>query len=96
MTLTAVPRLWCTHCDGEVLLRLSKHGPGHETPMTIPELFQESVERFGAYPALASKNGKKCETLTFNQYYELCQKAARSLIKVSSSPPTQSFRSGVP
>ncbi|XP_031204047.1 long-chain-fatty-acid--CoA ligase ACSBG2 isoform X2 [Mastomys coucha] len=81
-TTPAVPRLWCTHCDGEVLLRLSKHGPGHETPMTIPELFQESVERFGAYPALASKNGKKCETLTFSQYYELCQKAARSLIKL--------------
>ncbi|XP_052048948.1 long-chain-fatty-acid--CoA ligase ACSBG2 [Apodemus sylvaticus] len=81
-TTPAVPRLWSTHCDGEVLLRLSKHGPGHETPMTIPELFQESVERFGAYPALASKNGKKWDTLTFSQYYEVCRKAARSLIKL--------------
>lgn len=86
--LPAFPRLWSTHCDGEVLLRLSKHGPGHETPMTIPELFQESVERFGAYPALASKNGKKWDTLTFSQYYEVCRKVARSLMKVSSSSPT--------
>nr|XP_038939065.1 long-chain-fatty-acid--CoA ligase ACSBG2 isoform X2 [Rattus norvegicus] len=81
-TTSAAPRLWSTHCDGEVLLRLSKHGPGHETPMTIPELFQESVERFGAYPALASKNGKKWDTLTFSQYYDVCRKAARSLIKL--------------
>ncbi|XP_055473769.1 long-chain-fatty-acid--CoA ligase ACSBG2-like [Psammomys obesus] len=50
--------------------------------MTIPELFQESVERFGAYPALASKNGKKWDTVTFSQYYEVCCKAARSLIKL--------------
>ncbi|XP_034354066.1 long-chain-fatty-acid--CoA ligase ACSBG2 [Arvicanthis niloticus] len=81
-TTPAFPRLWSTHCDGEVLLRLSKHGPGHETPMTIPELFQESVERFGAYPALASKNGKKWDTLTFSQYYEVCRKVARSLMKL--------------
>ncbi|XP_028620220.1 long-chain-fatty-acid--CoA ligase ACSBG2 [Grammomys surdaster] len=81
-TTPAFPRLWSSHCDGEVLLRLSKHGPGHETPMTIPELFQESVERFGAYPALATKNGKKWDTLTFSQYYEVCRKVARSLMKL--------------
>ncbi|XP_018871793.3 long-chain-fatty-acid--CoA ligase ACSBG2 isoform X1 [Gorilla gorilla gorilla] len=76
------PRLWTTCRDGEVLLRLSKHGPGHETPMTIPEFFRESVNRFGTYPALASKNGKKWEILNFNQYYEACRKAAKSLIKL--------------
>ncbi|XP_058281100.1 long-chain-fatty-acid--CoA ligase ACSBG2 isoform X2 [Hylobates moloch] len=76
------PRLWTTCRDGEVLLRLSKHGPGHETPMTIPEFFRESVNRFGTYPALASKNGKKWEILNFNQYYEACRKAAKSFIKL--------------
>ncbi|XP_014978104.1 long-chain-fatty-acid--CoA ligase ACSBG2 isoform X5 [Macaca mulatta] len=76
------PRLWTTCRDGEVLLRLSKHGPGHETPMTIPEFFRESVNRFGIYPALASLNGKKWEVLNFNQYYEACRKAAKSLIKL--------------
>uniref|UniRef100_G3RWC0 long-chain-fatty-acid--CoA ligase n=1 Tax=Gorilla gorilla gorilla TaxID=9595 RepID=G3RWC0_GORGO len=76
------PRLWTTCRDGEVLLRLSKHGPGYETPMTIPEFFRESVNRFGTYPALASKNGKKWEILNFNQYYEACRKAAKSLIKL--------------
>ncbi|KAM7325890.1 hypothetical protein ACRRTK_014368 [Alexandromys fortis] len=83
MDATPVPlKLWSSHCDGEVLLRLSRHGPGHETPMTIPELFQESVERFSAYPALASKNGKRWDTLTFSQYYEACRKAARSFLKL--------------
>uniref|UniRef100_A0A0D9RBG6 long-chain-fatty-acid--CoA ligase n=1 Tax=Chlorocebus sabaeus TaxID=60711 RepID=A0A0D9RBG6_CHLSB len=74
--------MWTTCRDGEVLLRLSKHGPGHETPMTIPEFFRESVNRFGIYPALASLNGKKWEVLNFNQYYEACRKAAKSLIKL--------------
>ncbi|XP_069864369.1 long-chain-fatty-acid--CoA ligase ACSBG2 [Dipodomys merriami] len=74
--------LWTTHRDGAVLLRLSKHGPGHEIPVTIPELFQESVDRFGAYPALATKNSKSWDTLSFSQYYEACRKAAKALIKL--------------
>ncbi|XP_072643735.1 long-chain-fatty-acid--CoA ligase ACSBG2-like isoform X2 [Canis lupus baileyi] len=76
------PRLWTIHRDGEVLLRLSKHGPGHETPLTIPEFFRESVSRFGMYPALATKNSEHWEVLNFNQYYEACRKAARALIKL--------------
>ncbi|KAK2087158.1 Long-chain-fatty-acid--CoA ligase acsbg2 [Saguinus oedipus] len=50
--------------------------------MTIPEFFQESVNRFGTYPALAFKNSKQWEILNFNQYYEACWKAAKSLIKL--------------
>lgn len=76
------PSLWTVQRNGEVLLRLSKHGPGHETPMTIPEFFRNSVNRFGAYPALASKNSRKWEILNFNQYYEACRRAARALLKV--------------
>ncbi|XP_073910522.1 long-chain-fatty-acid--CoA ligase ACSBG2 [Castor canadensis] len=76
------PSLWTTQRDGEVLLRLSKHGPGHEVPVTIPELFQESVNRFGAYPALASKSSTKWEMMSFTQYYAACRKAAKALIKL--------------
>ncbi|XP_023394368.1 long-chain-fatty-acid--CoA ligase ACSBG2 [Pteropus vampyrus] len=77
--------LWTAHADGEVLLRLSRHGPGHETPVTIPELFRESVSRFGTYPALVSKSTENWEILNFNQYYEACRKAARALIKIPQS-----------
>nr|KAF6400213.1 acyl-CoA synthetase bubblegum family member 2 [Rousettus aegyptiacus] len=76
------PELWTIHADGEVLLRLSRHGVGHETPITIPELFRESVSRFGTYPALISKSCENWEILNFNQYYEACRKAARALIKL--------------
>ncbi|XP_008048614.1 long-chain-fatty-acid--CoA ligase ACSBG2 isoform X2 [Carlito syrichta] len=74
--------MWTTHRDGEVPLRLSEHGPGHKNPMTIPEFFRESVDRFRICPALASKNGKKWEILNYEQYYETCRKAARALIKL--------------
>ncbi|XP_007460795.1 PREDICTED: LOW QUALITY PROTEIN: long-chain-fatty-acid--CoA ligase ACSBG2 [Lipotes vexillifer] len=67
-------------------MRLSKHGPGHETPMTIPEFFRESVNRFGTYPALASKKNGKWEVLNYNQYYEACRKAARALLKLGLEP----------
>ncbi|XP_008574057.1 PREDICTED: long-chain-fatty-acid--CoA ligase ACSBG2 [Galeopterus variegatus] len=80
--MQVAPKLWTIHRNGEVLLRLSKHGPGCDAPMTIPEVFQESVKRFGPYPALASKNGKTWEILNFSQYYEACRKAARALIKL--------------
>uniref|UniRef100_A0A8C3WWU7 long-chain-fatty-acid--CoA ligase n=1 Tax=Catagonus wagneri TaxID=51154 RepID=A0A8C3WWU7_9CETA len=80
------PRLWTTHRDGEVLLRLSKHGAGHETPMTIPEFFRESVSRFGTYPALASKKNEQWEVLNFNQYYEACRKAGKAMIKLGLEP----------
>ncbi|XP_007109417.3 long-chain-fatty-acid--CoA ligase ACSBG2 [Physeter macrocephalus] len=80
------PGPWTIHRDGEVLMRLSKHGPGHETPMTIPEFFRESVNRFGTYPALASKKNGKWEVLNYNQYYEACRKAARALLKLGLEP----------
>ncbi|XP_023572968.1 long-chain-fatty-acid--CoA ligase ACSBG2 [Octodon degus] len=82
MSETEGPRLWTTHRDGEVILRLSKRQPGHEPPLTIPQLFQESVNRFGAYPALAWKSSRKWQTLTFTQYYEACRRAGRALIKL--------------
>uniref|UniRef100_A0A8D1PKT9 Long-chain-fatty-acid--CoA ligase ACSBG2 n=1 Tax=Sus scrofa TaxID=9823 RepID=A0A8D1PKT9_PIG len=80
------PGLWTTHRDGEVLLRLSKHGPGHETPMTIPEFFRESVSRFGTYPPLASKKNEQWEVLNFNQYYEACRKAGKAMMKLGLEP----------
>ncbi|DAA27887.1 long-chain-fatty-acid--CoA ligase ACSBG2 isoform X2 [Bos taurus] len=80
------PRLWTIHRDGEVLMRLSKHGPGHESPLTIPEFFRESVNRFGSYPALASKKNGRWEVLNYNQYYEACRKTARAMLKLGLEP----------
>ncbi|XP_006170319.1 long-chain-fatty-acid--CoA ligase ACSBG2 isoform X2 [Tupaia chinensis] len=74
--------LWTSHPDGEVTLRQSKHGPGHEAPMTIHEFFQQSVGRFGAHPALASKDNKNWAFLNFSQYYQACRRAARAFVKL--------------
>ncbi|EPQ19039.1 Long-chain-fatty-acid--CoA ligase ACSBG2 [Myotis brandtii] len=63
---------------------MSKHGPGHEPPVTIPEYFRESVNRFGTYSALASKNCGKWEVLTYNHYFEACRKAAKALLKTGT------------
>ncbi|OWK11896.1 hypothetical protein Celaphus_00003278, partial [Cervus elaphus hippelaphus] len=67
-------------------MRLSRHGPGHESPMTIPEFFRESVNRFGTYPALASKKDGKWDVLNYNQYYEACRKTARAMLKLGLEP----------
>ncbi|XP_060037505.1 long-chain-fatty-acid--CoA ligase ACSBG2 isoform X2 [Erinaceus europaeus] len=75
-------RPWVTHADEEVIIRMSKHGPGHEAPITIPDLFRESVLRFGSYSALASKTRNKWDVLNFNQYYTFCRRAAKALIKL--------------
>ncbi|XP_059551240.1 long-chain-fatty-acid--CoA ligase ACSBG2 isoform X1 [Myotis daubentonii] len=76
------PGLWTIRPDGEVILRMSKHGPGHEAPVTIPEYFRESVNRFGTYSALASKSCGKWEVLTYNHYFQACRKAAKALLKL--------------
>ncbi|XP_063084825.1 long-chain-fatty-acid--CoA ligase ACSBG2-like isoform X2 [Cavia porcellus] len=80
--IQVAPRLWTTHRDGEVVLRLSKQHAGQETPMTIPELFQESVKRFSGHPALAWKGRRKWNTLSFAQYYTACRTAGRALLKL--------------
>ncbi|KAI4583969.1 hypothetical protein MJG53_007248 [Ovis ammon polii x Ovis aries] len=54
--------------------------------MTIPEFFRESVNRFGSYPALASKKNGKWEVLNYNQYYEACRKIARAMLKLGLEP----------
>ncbi|ELV10010.1 Long-chain-fatty-acid--CoA ligase ACSBG2 [Tupaia chinensis] len=53
--------------------------------MTIHEFFQQSVGRFGAHPALASKDNKNWAFLNFSQYYQACRRAARAFVKISQS-----------
>ncbi|KAI4569501.1 hypothetical protein MJT46_006795 [Ovis ammon polii x Ovis aries] len=50
------------------------------------EMSQEQVNRFGSYPALASKKNGKWEVLNYNQYYEACRKTARAMLKLGLEP----------
>ncbi|XP_054467417.1 long-chain-fatty-acid--CoA ligase ACSBG2-like [Anoplopoma fimbria] len=80
--LAPADKLWSTSRDKAVRLRMEGSGPASETPITIHQLFLETVEAYGDHPALASKKGGQWETLSWRQYYEQCRAAAKSYLKL--------------
>ncbi|XP_030594325.1 long-chain-fatty-acid--CoA ligase ACSBG2-like isoform X2 [Archocentrus centrarchus] len=81
-TLTPADQLWSSSRDVAVRLRLEGSGPGSETPITIHQMFLETVENYGEHPALVSKKDGQWMTLTWRQYYEQCRAAAKSFLKL--------------
>lgn len=81
-TLAPADQLWSTSRDKAVKLRMEGSGPASETPVTIHQMFQETVEKYGNNPALVSKNEGQWVTLTWRQYYEQCRASAKSFLKV--------------
>lgn len=81
-TLAPADQLWSSSRDQAVRLRMEGSGPGSETPITVHQMFLETVERFGDHPALVSKKDGQTVTLTWRQYYEQCRAAAKSFLKV--------------
>ncbi|KAJ7416800.1 Long-chain-fatty-acid--CoA ligase ACSBG2 [Pitangus sulphuratus] len=75
-------RVWTTQRDGEVKLRMEDQGAGSEPPKTVHQLFQEAVNKYGDYYALASKKGGQWVRLTYKMYYDECCKAAKSFLKL--------------
>nr|XP_040051627.1 long-chain-fatty-acid--CoA ligase ACSBG2-like isoform X2 [Gasterosteus aculeatus aculeatus]XP_040051628.1 long-chain-fatty-acid--CoA ligase ACSBG2-like isoform X2 [Gasterosteus aculeatus aculeatus] len=80
--LAPADQLWSTSRDKAVRLRMEGSGPASETPMTVHQLFLETVETHGDHPALVSKEGGQWVTLTWRQYYEQCRAAAKSFLKL--------------
>ncbi|XP_028906638.1 long-chain-fatty-acid--CoA ligase ACSBG2 isoform X1 [Ornithorhynchus anatinus] len=78
----AVPGLWTSRRHEEVSLRLEECGIANVPPMTVHEMFEESVRRYGDYIALGSKKGDSWHKLTYKQYYVECRKAARAFLKL--------------
>lgn len=93
--LTFVPRssgsatsdlkLWTTQRDSAVQLRMEESGVASLPPLTIHQMFEETVQKYGDYVALASKEGDQWIKLTYKQYYEQCRLAAKGFIKVSKN-----------
>lgn len=81
-TLAPADQLWSTSRDKAVRLRMEGSGPASETPVTIHQMFLETVGKYGDHPALVSKKGGQWVTLTWRQYYEQCRAAAKSFLKV--------------
>ncbi|XP_077571558.1 long-chain-fatty-acid--CoA ligase ACSBG2-like [Stigmatopora nigra] len=74
--------MWTTCRDGAVCLRMEESGPAAETPVTVHQMFLETVQNFGTLPAMAYKKDGQWEIVTWTRYYELCRAAAKSFIKL--------------
>ncbi|TDH13304.1 hypothetical protein EPR50_G00053670 [Perca flavescens] len=81
-TLAPADQLWSTSRDKAVRLRMEGSGPASETPVTIHQMFLETLGKYGDHPALVSKKGGQWVTLTWKQYYEQCRAAAKSFLKL--------------
>ncbi|KAK9522257.1 hypothetical protein VZT92_018734 [Zoarces viviparus] len=80
--LAPADQLWSTSRHKAVRLRMEGSGPASETPITVHQLFLDTVEAYGDHPALASKQEGQWVTLTWRQYYEQCRAAAKSFLKL--------------
>ncbi|KAH0619837.1 hypothetical protein JD844_014168 [Phrynosoma platyrhinos] len=78
--LANVSSLWTTSADG--LVKLRRDPSCSQTPVTVHQMFQESLEKYGSFNAMASKKDGKWEKITFAEYYRLSQKAAKSFLKL--------------
>lgn len=78
--------LWTSFADGRVRLRIDNSCP--QTPITVHQMFKESLEKYGSLNALASKKNGKWEKITFSEYYCLSRKAAKSFLKVGTGNKT--------
>ena len=53
-------------------------------PITVGMMFQDAVEKFSSHPALQYKEEGEWKTITYGEYYELCIRASKSFLKVST------------
>ncbi|KAF6716147.1 Long-chain-fatty-acid--CoA ligase ACSBG2 [Oryzias melastigma] len=81
-TLAPADKLWSTSRDKAVKLRMEGSGPGSETPVTIHQMFLETVEKSADQTALIFKQDGQPASLTWREYYEKCRAAAKSFLKL--------------
>ncbi|CAI5793253.1 long-chain-fatty-acid--CoA ligase ACSBG1 isoform X2 [Podarcis lilfordi] len=76
---SSVP-LWTTSADGLVKLRMDP--TCLQAPITVHQMFQESLEKYGSLNAMVSKKDGEWEKITFAEYYNYSRKAAKSFLKL--------------
>uniref|UniRef100_A0AAY4CCL9 long-chain-fatty-acid--CoA ligase n=1 Tax=Denticeps clupeoides TaxID=299321 RepID=A0AAY4CCL9_9TELE len=75
-------RFWTSVRDQPVKLRLSESGPGSEMPLTVHQMFQETVDQYGDNPALCWKAAGQWQSMTFKEYMQQCRMAAKSFLQL--------------
>ncbi|XP_068167079.1 long-chain-fatty-acid--CoA ligase ACSBG2-like [Antennarius striatus] len=81
-TLAPAEQLWTTDRHSAVRLRMDGSGVASNTPITVHQMFLETLEDYGDHPAMAYKKEGQWVTVTFRQYYNQCRAAAKSFLKL--------------
>nr|XP_046241367.1 long-chain-fatty-acid--CoA ligase ACSBG2-like isoform X1 [Scatophagus argus] len=81
-TLAPADQLWCTRRDEAVRLRMEGSGSASDTPITVHQMFLETVETYGDHTALAFKKDGQWGTVTYKQFYDQSRAAAKSFLKL--------------
>ncbi|KAG8440182.1 hypothetical protein GDO86_006110 [Hymenochirus boettgeri] len=76
----SVENLWTTDASSSVHLRIDGNCP--QDPITVHQMFMDSVNKYGAFNAMSTKRNGIWEHVTFKEYYRLCRQAAKSFIKL--------------
>nr|XP_033792951.1 long-chain-fatty-acid--CoA ligase ACSBG2-like isoform X2 [Geotrypetes seraphini] len=79
-------KLWTTKPDGLVRLRVEETENRSEPAITVHQLFQQTVQQYGDWPALAVKVDGQWETHSYLQYYQACRTAAKGFLKLGLEP----------
>ena len=78
-------KYWSCDPSVGVTLQVGESGPSTATPMTVTQVFQQTVKDYGNCLALAVKRAGIWKKWTYQQYYHSCITAAKAFIKVYES-----------
>eukprot|EP00117_Sycon_ciliatum_P028595 scpid46201/ scgid22946/ Long-chain-fatty-acid--CoA ligase ACSBG2; Acyl-CoA synthetase bubblegum family member 2 len=70
----------CTEIDGCVPIKVGEKGIEAAEPITIHQVFKNTVSLHGDQPALVEYKGDEKHVITYQQYYDQCRCAAKSLM----------------
>ncbi|KAH8287804.1 hypothetical protein KR018_000344 [Drosophila ironensis] len=72
-----------TNRQDAVKIRFTNEGIASEEPLSVPGLLKRTVNNYGDYPALRTKNGKNgYHTVTYKQYEQKVHQVAKAFIKL--------------
>lgn len=80
--LAPADKLWTTHSDGAVKLRMEESGLAAIPPLTVHQVFLQTVQKWGDRLALGVKQNGQWQTISYREYYQDCRKAAKSFLKL--------------
>uniref|UniRef100_A0AAR2J5U6 long-chain-fatty-acid--CoA ligase n=1 Tax=Pygocentrus nattereri TaxID=42514 RepID=A0AAR2J5U6_PYGNA len=80
--LALAEQYWSTEREKAVKLKMAESGPGSEPPLTVHQMFQDTVDKYGDHPALRWKKDDTWLTLTYREYQQQCRMAAKSFLKL--------------